>query len=314
MILMSAFIIDLIIGDPQWFPHPVRLMGKLILFLEKQCLNKKNKKASQLIAGAFVAFIVIALSYILTSRLIYIGYRIHPIIGGSVSIFLAYTVLATKSLDVETRKVYQALKEGNLSLARRNLSYLVSRQTDELEEIEIARGAVETIAENISDGIVAPMFYLFIGGVPLAMAYKAVNTLDSMIGYRNEKYEYFGKVAARVDDVANYVPARLAVMFISMAALPMGKDFKRGVQTALQDGNKHSSPNAGYPEAAMAGVLGIQLGGMSYYFGKLVEKPTLGQEVEKLNQKHILHTIHMMYAASTVAVVFFSILSIGLRG
>jgi len=197
------------------------------------------------------------------------------------------------------------LKNNDLPEARKYLSYIVSRDTSHLQEGEIIRGTVETVAENISDGIIAPLFYLFLGGVPLAMAYKAINTLDSMVGYKNDKYLYFGRVSARLDDVVNYIPARLTVVFVVLSSYIVGKMGSRSLKIALRDGRNHNSPNSGYPEAAVAGALGIQLGGDNQYFGKIVHKPIIGDALHPLQQRHLTETYQLMYTASAIGVIVF---------
>ncbi|AKL94470.1 cobalamin biosynthesis protein CobD [Clostridium aceticum] len=309
-VLLSAYILDLILGDPQGFPHPVRYIGNFISYLEKKLLNLKKSTQSQFIMGIVLAVIVIVTAYVLTSAIIKIAYSLHAYLGVFVSVLLGYTVLATKSLDVETRKVYKKLEDGSIEDARTALSYIVGRDTEDLDEKEITRATVETIGENISDGIIAPMFYFFIGGVPLAMAYKAANTLDSMVGYKNDKYLYFGRFSAKFDDVVNYIPARLTAIFVIIAAVLRRKNCSQAVKTVLRDNDKHNSPNAGYPEAAVAGALEIQLGGTNKYFGREVYKPTIGNSLDVLNKSHILKTIDLMYWTSAVAMLFFTILKL----
>ncbi|WP_026477750.1 adenosylcobinamide-phosphate synthase CbiB [Alkaliphilus transvaalensis] len=308
-ILIGGYILDLIFGDPQGFPHPVRYIGSLISFLEKKLYSDKSNK-TLLLGGTGLTLAVVVTTYLITYSLIALMKILHPLAGTIVSIILAYTVLATKCLHKESEKVLIHLKNQDLLGARKYLSYIVSRDTSQLEEKEIVRGTVETVSENISDGIIAPLFYLFLGGVPLAMAYKAINTLDSMVGYKNDRYLYFGRVSAKLDDVVNYIPARLTVIFIAIGALILGKDSNRSFKIALKDGRNHNSPNSGYPEAAVAGALGIQLGGDNFYFGKVVHKPTIGDPTYPLESKHILETIKLMYAASALALLFFLILQL----
>ena len=304
-IIIAGFILDLILGDPQGYPHPVRYIGSLISFIEKK-LYRENKKIHQLIAGVFLVLLVVGITYLLTYWIIRLTYYIHTAVGIMASVILAYTVLATKCLDTEARKVYDKLAANDLDGGRRALSFIVSRDTADLSEAEISRGTVETVAENISDGIIAPLFYLFVGGVPIAMAYKAINTLDSMVGYRNDRYEYFGKISAYLDDIVNYIPARLSVLLISIAAFIMGKSGSKAFRMAVRDGGNHKSPNSGYPEASVAGVLGIQLGGTNKYFGKETYKPTIGDVEEPLVKEHIIATIKLMYLASITGIILFS--------
>lgn len=307
-ILLGAYVLDLLLGDPQGFPHPVRFIGNLITYLEKKLLSLEKSHKYQFRMGILLTVIVVSLTYIITFGIIHLSYFLHNYFGMIVSILLGYTILATKSLDTETRKVYKKLSNATIEEARVALSYIVGRETKDLDEKEIVRGTVETIGENISDGIIAPMFYFFLGGVPLAMAYKAVNTLDSMVGYKNDKYLYFGRFSAKLDDVVNYIPARLTAIFIVAAALIRKRNYRNSIRTIIRDRKNHNSPNAGYPEAAVAGALDVQLGGVNKYFGKEVYKPTIGNPLVELNRKHIIQTIDLMYWSSAIAVVLFVIL------
>ena len=279
--LAFSFILDLILGDPYWFPHPVRIMGSFIVFLEGWLRKAYEKPVIQKAKGLLLVFTVITLTYFITHEILELSCYLGSFFYHLMNILLVYTALAMKSLAVEARKVYNALKNMDLEGARKYLSYIVGRDTMHLDQKEIARAAVETVAENISDGIIAPMFYYFIGGVPLMMLYKAVNTMDSMLGYKNEKYIYFGYFAAKTDDLFNLIPARLTgLILIPLASLFLGYNFKKSFNIALRDGLKHNSPNSGYPEAAVAGALGIQLGGINSYFGNKVYKPKIG-DLEK---------------------------------
>lgn len=309
-ILLAAYMLDLIFGDPQGYPHPVRFIGNFISYLEKKLLNLEKDSQQQLWMGALLTSIIVISSYVITFLIIKIGFYLNDYIGLIIAIILGYTVLATKSLDRETRKVYVELEKNDIPRARTALSYIVGRETKDLEEEEIVRATVETIGENIADGIIAPMFYFFLGGVPLAMAYKAVNTLDSMVAYKNDKYLYFGRVSAILDDIVNYIPARLTAIFIVMAAFLKGMDYKRAIKTIKLDRKNHESPNAGYPEAAVAGALNIQLGGVNKYFGREVHKPTIGEALKPLKKDDIITTIDLMYWTSMVAIVSFSIFKI----
>lgn len=304
-LIFGALLLDLLLGDPQGFPHPVRWIGWLIAHLDK-ILNRRQSPRVKLLLGAVMTFIVVSLTFFAARGVIWSATFIHSWVGKAAAVILAYTVLATKSLHQESNKVLKALRENDLEKARRELSYLVSRDTANLDEKEIVRGTLETIAENISDGVIAPLFYLFIGGVPMAMAYKAINTLDSMVGYRNEQYLYFGRAAARLDDVVNYIPARLTAVLIALASIPLGLKPMEALKSALRDGRKHNSPNAGYPEAAAAGALSIQLGGTNYYFNQAVVKPIIGTGTEVLSRNHIFKMIRLLYATALMAVIFFA--------
>lgn len=309
-ILLSAYVLDLLLGDPQGFPHPVRFIGNLITYLEKKLLRLEKSHRYQFFMGILLTVTVVSITYFITFLIIGLAYSVHNYLGIFISIILGYTVLATKSLDTETRKVYKKLENATIEEARVALSYIVGRETKDLEEKEVVRATVETIGENISDGIIAPIFYFFLGGVPLAMAYKAINTLDSMVGYKNDKYLYFGRFSAKLDDVVNYIPARLTAIFIVAAAFVRKRDYKHSIQMIIRDRGNHNSPNAGYPESAVAGALKIQLGGINKYFGKEVYKPTIGNALVELDRKHIIETIDLMYWTSAVAIILFTIFKI----
>jgi adenosylcobinamide-phosphate synthase len=267
--LAAAYLLDCIAGDPRWLPHPVRLIGGAISLGERMLLRQGSPDA-EMLRGVLLTGAVVSGSW-LTARVAVCACGV----GGE--ILLAWTALATRSLLVEAGAVLEALDHGDLRLARMRLATIVGRDTDQLEEPEILRAVIETAAEGLGDGIVAPLFYLAWGGVPLALAYKAVNTLDSMIGHIEPPYRHFGWAAARLDDVANFVPARLAALAIIACAVCSGGS-RRAWQIFLRDRHKHASPNAGQTEAAMAGALGVRLGGLNYYGGQASPKPSLGAE------------------------------------
>lgn len=266
---LAASCLDWIAGDPHGMPHPVRWIGSAISTGER-CLRLPRSPSNELLRGAALTGTVVGGSWLAA--------RFALKAGAIVEVLLAWTVLATRSLLDESAAVVEAVEQRNLALARRRLARIVGRDTESLEESEILRAVIETIAEGLCDGVVAPIVYLAIGGVPLGFAYKAVNTLDSMIGHTEPPYRYFGRVAARLDDVANFVPARLAALSIVAAAFVMRRSAGNSWRVLLRDGRQHSSPNAGQTEAAMAGALGVQLGGMNYYDGKPAPKPVLGAE------------------------------------
>jgi adenosylcobinamide-phosphate synthase len=224
-----------------------------------------------------------------------------------VELWLAYTILAGRCLSDAAMDVYRTLDSGSLENSRRQLSYIVGRDTSQLNETQITRGVVETVAENTVDGVIAPLFYLFLGGVPLAMAYKAINTLDSMVGYKNEKYKAIGCVSARIDDLANLIPARISWLLLTMAAWCLKLDARQAFKIGWRDRYQHKSPNCGWPEATVAGALGVRLGGPNSYFGELVEKPWIGDPLREINQQDIKLTIRLMFMASAIALILFSI-------
>jgi len=296
--IIAAYFLDLLIGDPEWFPHPVKGMGKLIIYLEKwlriSILNQK-------VAGIILAIVVMSLTYLIAFFAIYLAEYVNKWVGFVVESFLIFTTFSTKDLGKETDDVYRALKIGNLELARRKLSMIVGRDTKDLGEDEIIRATVETVAENSVDGVISPLFYAALGGAPLALAYKAVNTLDSMIGYKNERYIYFGWFSAKLDDVANYVPARISALLIPIASFILKKRALGAWRGILQDRSKSPSPNAGLPEAGFAGALGIQLGGVAFYQGKRVYKPLIGEKLRQREEDDIPRAVHLMYVLSLLA-------------
>jgi adenosylcobinamide-phosphate synthase len=265
--LSLAYALDLLLGDPEWFPHPVRLFGTLTGAGERHLRRLGSEPAKEMLAGA-----------VLTGSVVSFGWVLGRPKNSAWQVLLAWTALATRSLLEEARAVIRALEGGDLSLARKRLARIVGRDTAQLDQTEIARAVIETLAESACDGIVAPLFWLAAGGVSCAMSYKAINTLDSAIGHREPPYLYFGRVAARLDDAANFIPARLAALGIVAAAKLQGLDAARAQQMWLRDGDKHASPNAGQTEAAMAGALGVRLGGPSSYDGYPHHAPLLNAE------------------------------------
>jgi adenosylcobinamide-phosphate synthase len=268
--LLAAYAIDWIAGDPPGMPHPVRLIGAAISTGER-CLRRPAPPVIELIQGAVLTGLIVGGSWAAA--------RIGVKAGGACAeVLLGWTALATRSLLEESARVIQAVEAENLPLARRRLAMIVGRDTGLLDQQDILRAVIETVAEGLCDGVVAPLFYLALGGIPLAFAYKAVNTLDSMIGHSEFPYRYFGRVAARLDDIANFLPARIAACSVCAAAWVTGNDSGRAWRIFLRDGGRHPSPNAGQPESAMAGALGVRLGGMNYYAGQPSPKPLLCSE------------------------------------
>jgi adenosylcobinamide-phosphate synthase len=283
--LAAAYALDWCLGDPEWMPHPVRLIGWSIDASERTIRRRGSGKRFEIAAGGLVALGVPALSALCAYAILKRAMRAHPALGAAVEVWLASTCLGTRNLLDEAAEVMRALEDGELEQARLRLARIVGRDTDQLGEEEICRALVETLAESLSDGIVAPLFYLAIGGVPLAMAYKAVNTLDSMIGHKDQQYLYFGRVAARMDDAANYIPARISALLLATVAevIPQGNGV-RARQVWLRDGGKHASPNAGQVEAAMAGLLGVRLGGTNRYANEVIDSAHLGAEFPMPNR------------------------------
>lgn len=305
-VMVIAYILDLIIGDPYSFPHPVRFIGNLIRFVETKIRNiAKTKK--QLKIGGFILWIVTVGTTITVTSLILNIFMVSKILYMIISSVILYTTLSTKCLADEAKKIYEVLKMGDIEKSRKQLSYIVGRDTTSLNEQEIIRATVETVAENTVDGIIAPMMYGFIGGPVLAMSYKAINTLDSMVGYKNEKYGDLGFASAKIDDIANFIPARITPFFMMIASLLLGFNAKESIHIAIRDRKNHKSPNCAYSEGAVAGALEVQLGGTNMYFGKEVYKPTIGEKHRELEIEDIIRTNKIMYATSFVALIIFSV-------
>ncbi|MGL5694785.1 MAG: adenosylcobinamide-phosphate synthase CbiB [Peptostreptococcaceae bacterium] len=302
-----GYITDLIIGDPYSFPHPVRYIGKLIKYVEKK-VRKVARTDKDLKIGGFVLwFFTVIPTYLITYLIVKLSsFNIYVFLF--VNSLIIYTTLATKCLKDEAVKIYKVLKSGDIEKSRVQLSYIVGRDTEHLDEQEIIRATVETVAENTVDGIIAPMFYAFIGGAPLAMAYKAINTLDSTVGYKNEKYLHLGYASAKIDDIANYIPARITVLLMSIGSIMLGYNYKNCAKIAVRDRKNHKSPNCAYPEGAVAGALGIQLGGTNIYFGEEVYKPTIGDKDRDIESEDIIRTNRIMYATSITSMIVFTLL------
>ncbi|NOY54328.1 MAG: cobalamin biosynthesis protein CobD [Deltaproteobacteria bacterium] len=295
--LLAACMLDLLLGDPEWFPHPVVLMGRLIVILEKAARKLTRPGWGHRIAGGGIVLIVVVFSFETTFFVVKAASVLHPWFGSLLSVFLAWTTLAARTLHREAAKVEKALREEDLEKARRELSGIVGRDTSVLSREGIIRAAVETVAENSSDGVIAPLFYLILGGAPLAMAYKAVNTLDSMLGYKDEACRDLGFFPARFDDLVNFIPARVTGLLLVVVSFLWKGSGRDAFRILRRDGRKHSSPNAGIPEAAAAGALGIQLGGRNFYGGVMIEKPVIGEPVRPLTPGAVRGAVQLMYGA-----------------
>lgn len=298
-----AFVLDMIFGDPYDFPHPVRYIGSLIHWLDVNLRKVFRSNRGLVVAGLILAVGTIGLTFALTFAVMYVAFRLHPWVGVSVEGFILYTTFSVKCLKEEALKIYRTLRTSDLDSSRKALSYIVGRDTAQLSREEIVRAVVETVAENTVDGFIAPLFYAFLGGAPLAMAYKAANTLDSMVGYKNDKYYYMGFFSAKIDDVFNFIPARLSVIPFTAAAMVLRRDWRSAFRISLRDRKNHKSPNCAYSEGAVAGALGIQLGGTNMYFGKPVEKPTIGDRKREIEAEDIPATCSLMVAASMISVL-----------
>lgn len=296
-LLISSYITDLVLGDPEWFPHPTRGVGKLINLLDKR-LRGKNTKWKERIKGVIVTFVVVLISICFSYLFLDLSRRLSPYLGALAWIYLGYVTLSIKDLRVKAKAILNELENGSTVEARKQLSKIVSRDTKNLSKNRIITASVESIAENTNDGIIAPLFYLILGGPVIAIAYKSINTLDSMVGYRDEKYIHFGWFSARMDDIVNFIPARISGFLISLSSLIRGDGFKTSFITMLRDGRKHSSPNSGISEAAMAGALRIRLGGASFYKGKEIIKPYIGEERKTLEPYFIDKALELSFIAS----------------
>ncbi len=306
--VILGFILDLIVGDPHWLYHPIRLVGHLISGLEKLLRSIFPKtEQGELIAGGFLLVLTAGVTTAVAWGLLLVAGLVHPCLRFALEVIMCYWVLATKSLKTETMKVYDALKEGDLKKARFAVSMVVGRDTEVLDDIGVTKAAVETVAENASDGVIAPLLFLMIGGAPLGFFYKAVNTMDSMVGYKNDKYLYFGRAAAKFDDVLNYIPARLSGMLMCGAAAFCGMDSKNAWRIYWRDRYNHSSPNSAHTEATAAGAMHIQLAGNAYYFGKLYEKPTLGDPDRPVEYEDIPRVNRLLYATAILSLVVFGL-------
>lgn len=305
VIILAAVILDWLIGDPRRIPHPVVWIGRLITALEKII---RLVVSNETFGGVLLLVLTVAASAGAAFASLKGAYAIHTYVGHAVSIILSWTCLAARSLQRESGVVAQALAAGDIPVARTNLSYIVGRDTAHLDEPEIWRGTVETVAENTSDGVIAPLFYLILGGAALAMAYKAVNTLDSMVGYKNERYLSFGWASARFDDLLNWLPARLTGFLMVLTAPLFGLSGSNAWRIMHRDGQNHSSPNSGIPEAAAAGALGVRLGGTNLYFGKPVEKPTIGDPLRPLDAVAWHGAIRLMYGAEILLVILWLVM------
>jgi adenosylcobinamide-phosphate synthase len=312
--IWMAFLVDGLLGDPGWFPHPVRIIGRYIGFFERRVRKFQLGKSSLRIAGAVLTVSTVVCAYGAAWGVLFCCKQVNPWLFLIVNVLIMWTCIAPRCLQQEALQIFNLLEDSNLTRAREYLALIVGRDTEKLDENGIVRAVIETVAENTSDGVIAPLFYLFLGGAPLAMAYKAVNTLDSMVGYRKDFYADFGWSAARLDDLANFIPARITAGLLLLSTLPLRLDFGNCLRIIRRDRLKHASPNSGYPEAAVAGALRIQLGGPSSYFGKTVVKPAIGDAGTGLRRNQIVTTTRMMYAAAILALGFFTVIFPGLRG
>ena len=298
---LCGFLLDLLLGDPAWMPHPVVLMGRCVTALEKALRGVFPKTpAGERWAGRVLAAVLPLGTLGVSLLALGLCGMVHPALEFALSVLWSWQVMAARGLASESKHVYQALTRGTLEEARKAVGRIVGRDTGSLTEAGVARAAVETVAENFSDGVAAPMVYMLLGGAPLALCYKAVNTMDSMVGYRNERYLYFGRAAARLDDGANYLPARLAALLLVASAALTGGDARGAWRIWRRDRRQHPSPNSAQCEAAVAGALGVRLAGPAFYFGRLCEKPTIGDDTRPIAPADILRANRMAWVAGVL--------------
>lgn len=302
--VLGGFLLDALFGDPAWLPHPVVIMGRCISALEKHLRTALPKTPrGELAGGAAVAAVLPLGTLAVTGLACWAAARLHPALGLALQMLWCGQALAAKGLAQESRNVYKELAKGDLPAARRAVARIVGRDTQNLTAAGVTRAAVETVAENTSDGVIAPLLYMLLGGAPLALTYKAINTMDSMLGYKNEKYLYFGRCAAKLDDAANWLPSRLAALLWVAAAALTGNSARGAWRIWRRDRRRHASPNSAQTESACAGALGVQLAGPAYYFGEYYDKPTIGDPLREIEPRDILRANRMMYAESLLALV-----------
>ena len=299
-----SFLLDLLLGDPAGIPHPVVLMGKIISLAEKRMRKRPDlTPQKERRAGMILALCLPAGTFLVTAAAIAGLWALHPVFGFTLNVFWGWQALALRGLHKESRNVRKKLESDTLENARGAVGRIVGRDTERLDRSGIVRAAVETVAENFSDGVTAPLFYLVLGGAPLALCYKAVNTMDSMIGYRNERYLHFGRAAAKLDDAVNFIPARMSALLLITAAFFCGQNAKDAARIWKRDRRKHASPNSAQTESVMAGALGIRLAGPAWYFGEYHEKPCLGDGTREPEPRDIDRAGRMLYAGSVLGLI-----------
>ena len=309
--IVAGFVLDLIFGDPRWLYHPVRLIGHLISGTERIIRNcLPANKTGERIGGGILVLVVVTVSTGVPAVILSVAYKYFWQLGFALESFWCYQILATKSLKVESDRVYIALKDKGLEAGRKAVSMIVGRDTQNLTEEGVTKAAVETVAENTSDGVIAPLFYMLIGGAVLGFTYKAINTMDSMVGYKNDKYQWFGTAAAKLDDVVNFIPARVSAVLMIQVAYLIGMDGKNAARIFRRDRFNHKSPNSAQTEAVMAGALDVQLAGDAWYFGKLHKKPTIGDPVREMELLDIRRSHKLLYGTAMLGLILGIILRI----
>lgn len=302
-VLLIAIGFDLVLGDPRWLIHPTQVMGLLIEKLESGLRKLAKTRQAEFAAGGMLVTIVVLSTYAASFLILWVCFKVHLWLGMLVAGWLMSTTIAIKGLAQAGLEIFHVLHKNDLLSARQKLKFIVGRDTDNLNRQEIVRATVETVAENIVDGIISPLCYAVLGGVPLALTYRAINTMDSMLGYKNDRYLYFGRAAARLDDVANYLPARITGLLLVLAAAICRLNWRKGLHCVITDAKKHPSPNSGIPEAAVAGFLGVSLGGVNYYGGIPSPRAVMGESIVELQPDHILATVRILYCTSALAVL-----------
>ena len=311
LIAMAAFFLDTVLGDPQTRWHPVAVLGRLIAFLEKLLYPPRGSDTQKFAMGSLLTLLVLCISYAFAEGLLLVARQL-PVAWGAyvVSVILLYFCISPRMLAKAGQDISALLVKGDIAAAREHVGYIVGRDTAELDEADAARAAIETVAENTVDGVIAPLFFFALGGAPLAVLYRAANTMDSMLGYKNERYLYFGRMAARVDDVLNFVPARMTGILFVMAAFLLGYDGRNALNILVRDAAGHPSPNGGHAEAPVAGALHIRLGGINYYFGERHFRAYMGDAHMEITAKHILGAIRLMYTVTVLYLLLYYLLSL----
>lgn len=299
-LLFAAFVLDYLLADPEFSLHPIRLMGRAA---EKAEPVFRRLPVSLFWSGLLFAVGLILCAWAVAAMILSIAGELSPVLAGAVNILLIYFCLSARSLEKAALAIRQSLALNRPDEARSRLAMVVGRDVETLDPAGVSRAAVETVAENLVDGVISPLFFAVLGGAPLAVAFKMASTLDSMVGYKDDHYALFGKAAARIDDAANFIPARLSLLIIPVAASALFGSGKSAMSIAVREGRNHSSPNSGYPEAAFAGALFVRLGGPSYYQGCLVEKPYIGQKLGKTGPPHIEKACRLMMLSSVISLV-----------
>ncbi len=303
-VMAAAFLLDMVLGDPHGFPHPVRWMGSFIAGREQTLRNRYPKTdRGEEAAGAMMTVQVLLVTFLCSSGVLFLAGKIHRFLYLAAETVMCCQMLAARSLVTESMKVYQAFREGDVEKARKAVSMIVGRDVEPLSEEGIVKAAVETVAENTSDGVIAPLFYMALGGAPLMFLYKAVNTMDSMVGYKNEKYLWFGRCSAKLDDWANLVPSRIAGVLMVVSAWILGMDGRGAWRIFLRDRYRHKSPNSAQTEAACAGALGVELAGDAWYFGELYKKPAIGDRTRETVKEDIPRANALMYGTAGLMLI-----------